>query len=67
MAFKDAQVISPFSREETENKDDTDDTDDTDEPDDTNDTEDTDDTYDTDDTFGILLGYFWGTFGIHLG
>ena len=44
LAFEDAQVIPPFSREETEHTDDTDDTDDTDEICDTDDTDDTDDT-----------------------
>ena len=47
LAFKDDQVIPPFSREETV---DTDDTDDTDNTDNTDDADDTDDTYDTDNT-----------------
>ena len=47
LAFEDAQVIQPFSREETDNTDDTDDTDDTDYTDDTDDTDETDDTEDT--------------------
>ena len=56
LAFEDAQVIPPFSREETDDTDTTDDTDDTyytyytDDTDDTNDTDDTIDTTDTDDT-----------------
>ena len=50
LAFKDAQVIQPFSRDET---DDTDNTDDADDIDYTYDTYDTDDTVDTDDTDNI--------------
>ena len=53
LAFEDAQDISPFSGEETDdanNTDDTDCTDDTDETDETNDTNGTDDTGDTDNT-----------------
>ena len=69
LVFEDAQVIPPFSRNETENTydtddiDDTDDTDDTDNTDNTNDTDDTDDTY---NTFETLFGYFWDRFGIVL-
>ena len=44
LAFGDAQVIPPFSMEETDDRDDRDDADHTD---DTNDKDDTDDTNDT--------------------
>ena len=47
LAFEDAQLILPFSREET---DDTDDTNYTEDTDDTDDTDDIDDTDDTDNT-----------------
>ena len=50
LAFEDAQIIQPFSREKTYNTDDTDDTEDTDDTDDTDVTEDTEDTTDTDYT-----------------
>ena len=49
LAFKDAQVIPPFSKEQTENTYDTYDTDDTGSAVYTNDTDYTDDTGDTDD------------------
>ena len=55
LAFKDAEVIQHFSREETDDSNDTDDTDDTY---DTDDTDDKYDTYDTDDTFLLLFHYF---------
>ena len=57
LAFEDAQVIQPFSREET---DDTVDTDDTDDTDDTYDTDDTDDTESTEST--ASTAYFLDTF-----
>ena len=50
LAFEDAHIIPPFSREETKNTDDTDDTDDIDDIYDTDGTDDTDDKDDTDDT-----------------
>ena len=59
LAFEDAKVISPFSREvtddtlntyDTADADDTNATDDTDNTDDTADTDDTVDAYDSDDT-----------------
>ena len=67
LAFEDAQIIPPFSREETDDTDNTDDTDDKDDTEDTYDTDDTDDTYDTgdtddtddtNDTFLLLFHYF---------
>ena len=50
LAFEDAQVIKPFSREKTDNIDDTDDTDDTDGTEDTDDTESTENTESTEST-----------------
>ena len=50
LAFKDAKVSPPFSREKIDEKDSTDDKDDKDDTDDTDDSEDADNTNDTDDT-----------------
>ena len=50
LAFEDAQVIPPFSREETGDTDNIEDTYDTDDTDDTDYTDYTEDTDDTDDT-----------------
>ena len=49
LAFEDAHVIPPFSKEESYDTDNTDNTYDTDDKDDTNDKDATDDTYDPDD------------------
>ena len=50
LAFEDAQVIPPFSREKTVDTDDTDDTDDTGDTDNTDKTDVTDDKVYTDNT-----------------